>query len=445
MRIAIPPRRASSYCGQSRGIGQRPVPVHRASAHERRMHYSAVLNEHFFMRAIPAAEMQRVQTGIVSRLGDQDALTNFLGSLAVENWGSKIWPLMQEWRDGGCLEDFTRARSEIIGQVAANHAELIAPPFTDVWPDIKPLPARQKYFRGLRIKYRIDRAAIATQSAIVMHDEVIESLQKYLRRRLPKMQPEQSAGMYFLIGPRAIGKRTMMRTLAHELFGAGGFFYVDCNSLRSTRAVEELMHPLLAQWSRRVHDGIVYFDNIEQAADALYSHLPLNPLLGESAEDPAFAGKLIIAASDYGLTDKFGQYGLPQSDAQRRHITDEIKAALSRDFEVEMLYRLNQVCVMWPLSVLARARVAEKIWSQDFAPVWSDLDVRLDVSSSVFNHFALGEPAGYYVSGVDDLRAALEMDVHDELRSRFFSGRLPAKSRLKIHCQGKSLTIEAFK
>ena len=304
---------------------------------------------------------------------------------------------------------------------------------------------------------RLGRLEEILHRRLVGQEEAVSAVARAVRRsRVGLQDPNRPGGSFVFLGPSGVGKTELCKALAEALFGdEKALIRLDMSEYMEKHAVARLIGAppgyvgheeggQLTEAVRRHPYAVVLFDEIEKAHPDIYNILlqlledgQLTDTQGRRVD---FRNTLVILTSNVGGRRLIGQeqLGFSPTDttADRERMRREVVGELKKLFRPELLARIDEVVVFYPLTteqITAIAqkrlltlckRLQEKGYSCEIAP---------EVATWVARQ-------GYDPkNGVRSLRRWIQTHLEDPIAERILSGHYQTGDTIRITLQEDAL------
>ena len=294
---------------------------------------------------------------------------------------------------------------------------------------------------------------ILHQRVIGQHEAVQLVADAVIRARAGIKDPKRPIGSFLFLGPTAVGKTELARTLAEAMFDSeDNLVRIDMSEYMEKHAVSRLIGAppgyvgyeeggQLTEAVRRKPYSVVLFDEVEKAHPDVF-HVLLQILDDGRVTDSQgrtvdFKNTVLILTSNIGAPILLE--GITESGEIREAAREQVMGELRRHFRPEFLNRIDDVVLFKPLQTAEIRRIVDLLL-QGLQARLTDRRIVLDVTEAARNF--LGYKGYDPVYGARPLKRLIQRELETRVGRRLVAGDVPDGSALRIDLVEGELTVQ---
>ncbi len=304
----------------------------------------------------------------------------------------------------------------------------------------------------------------ALRQRVIGQEEAIAEVSYAVRTaRAGLKDPNKPVGAFMFVGATGTGKTELAKALADFLFGDERFLIrIDMSEYMEKSSVARLIgappgyigHGDEGQLTGPVRShpySVVLFDEIEKAhpevLDILLQILDQGILTDARGRHVSFRETIVILTSNLGgqLTSTanrplgFGRSAYSASPEDQRRYSQQLMSAVMASFRPELLNRIRQVVVFYPLGEETVRQIIDKFLGSLHLRLGS-LDLRLHLSEAAYG---LLMQDGYDPRfGAREMERAIDRLLIRPLSTALLEGRFPEGARVAVDVLDGQLVLE---
>jgi len=369
----------------------------------------------------------------------------------------------------------TLSRKAGVMQVTAEDIAVMVSKITKI-PLTKLLRSESKKLMGLEK---------ALQSHIVGQDEAIKLISSAVRRsRAGIASPKRPIASFLFLGPTGVGKTETAKTLALEVFSAGGgsafggetsipLIRVDMSEFMERHNVARLVGApagyvgyeeggRLTEEIRRKPYAVVLFDEIEKAHpdvfNILLQILEEGELTDAAGKRVNFRNTIIIMTSNIGMQDltrQAGSFGFSeqyntglftdarkQAEAEYERVKEKVLATLKETMRPELLNRIDKTVVFHPLGVEEIKKITTLELDNLKNRMFREQNITVNFDKEAVRLIA--EKSYDPNQGARFIRRRIQELIEDPLAEKIIIGEIGAMAEIKITATADKIEIKQF-
>ncbi len=302
-------------------------------------------------------------------------------------------------------------------------------------------------------------------ASVIGQDEAISSISRSIRRsRAGIANPNRPIGSFLFLGPTGVGKTSLVKVLAKEVFGReDALVKIDMSEFMERHNVSRLTGTTAGyvgyeeggQLTEMVHKkpySVVLFDEIEkahtEAFNILLQILEDGYLTDGKGKKIDFRNTIVVMTSNLGseeFTAKAGKIGFNltenELEAQERDFDrtkDAVLEQLQKSFRPELVNRIDSIVVFRPLNKKDIEAIV-KLEVAQLAERLSTKKIALDVSKKAIEWLAKHSYKPEY--GAREVRRTVQTQLEDPITERILTSQVEEGGKLKVKVEKEKLAI----
>lgn len=308
---------------------------------------------------------------------------------------------------------------------------------------------------------RLLRMEEILSSRIVSHKDVINRIARVLRRNYAGISSRRPIGSFLFLGPTGVGKTEMAKVLADFLFQSQeALIRIDMSEYSEAHSVARLIGSppgyvgfeaggILTEAVRKRPYSVVLLDEAEKAhRDVMELFLQVldDGILSDGrGRRVDFTNTIIIITTNAGAELFYKKnvktIGFGVSDTEHQITDDEIFNALRDYFPIELLNRIDEKCVFYPLSREDIRQVAQIILKEtsDTLKVEKGIAVSFDQTAI---EFVMDNDGFNSDLGARPLRQAINRLIIAPLAECILKGDVKRGSEILVRADSSGIVFE---
>ena len=298
---------------------------------------------------------------------------------------------------------------------------------------------------------------------IVSHKEVISRIARVLRRNYAGISSRRPIGSFLFLGPTGVGKTEMAKVIADFLFHSReALIRIDMSEYSESHSVARLIGSppgyvgfeaggVLTEAVRRSPYSVVLLDEAEKAhQDVLQLFLQVldDGILSDGrGRRVDFTNTIIIMTTNAGAhlfykNNQARSIGFGENNNSKRVVTDdEIFNALRDYFPIELLNRIDEKCIFYPLSRDDIRSIANLMLKETQTTLKKEkgVDVFFDTSAI---EYVLNNDGFNSELGARPLRQSLNRLIIAPLADRILMGEITSGSQVVVKADSSGIVFE---
>ncbi|MGC8926544.1 MAG: AAA family ATPase [Myxococcota bacterium] len=297
---------------------------------------------------------------------------------------------------------------------------------------------------------------------IISHREVISRIARVLRRNYAGISSRRPIGSFLFIGPTGVGKTEMAKVLADFLFQSGdALIRIDMSEYAEAHSIARLIGSppgyvgfesggVLTEAVRKKPYSVVLLDEAEKAhQDVLELFLQVldDGILSDGrGRRVDFTNTIIIITTNAGANLFYKRnftktIGFGGSSSQREVTDDEIFDALRDYFPIELLNRIDEKCVFYPLSREDIKNIAFLILKEMAESLRRERRIGVSFDSSAIEYVLNND--GYNSElGARPLRQAINRLIIAPIAESILRGEISSDSHIVVKANSSGIVFE---
>ena len=297
---------------------------------------------------------------------------------------------------------------------------------------------------------------------IVSHKEAISRIAQVLRRNYAGISSRRPIGSFLFLGPTGVGKTEMAKVIADFLFHSrDSMIRVDMSEYSESHSVARLIGSppgyvgfeaggVLTEAVRRCPYSVVLLDEAEKAhPDVLQLFLQVldDGILSDGrGRRVDFTNTIIIMTTNAGANlfykNSSGRtIGFANNNSAVSISDDEIFSALRDYFPIELLNRIDEKCIFYPLSREDIKRIADLLLKDTQMTLKREKGITALFDSSAIE-YVLNNDGFDSELGARPLRQALNRLIIAPLADRILRSEISSGSEVIIKADSSGIVFE---
>ena len=295
------------------------------------------------------------------------------------------------------------------------------------------------------------------KEAVIGQDRAVERVAASIKRgRAGLKSPKRPIGSFLFSGPTGVGKTELAKAIAKTVFGGENcLIRLDMSEYMEKHSVSKLIGSppgyvgfsdggCLTNAVRQKPYSVVLFDEIEKAHRDVYNILLQildEGILTDSAgRSVSFKNTILIITSNVGIKETQGHapMGFSAVNSGEKEAQEQISASLKREFNPELLNRLDEIIVFDYLS-LESAQKITKTMLGELAMLCREIGVQLEFDDCVAHLIAKKNYNKEY--GARPLRRAIMSLVETPLSEKILIGEIKKGERVRVFCENDEIKL----
>jgi ATP-dependent Clp protease ATP-binding subunit ClpC len=316
---------------------------------------------------------------------------------------------------------------------------------------------------GKEVVTEIEIAQVLSKLTNIPVEKLLSRIARVLRRNYAGISSRRPIGSFLFLGPTGVGKTEMAKVIADFLFHSrDALIRIDMSEYSESHSVARLIGSppgyvgfeaggVLTEAVRRSPYSVVLLDEAEKAhQDVLQLFLQVldDGILSDGrGRRVDFTNTIIIMTTNAGAhlfykNNQARSIGFGENDNSKRAVTDdEIFNALRDYFPIELLNRIDEKCIFYPLSRDDIRSIANLMLKETQTTLKKEkgVDVFFDTSAI---EYVLNNDGFNSELGARPLRQSLNRLIIAPLADRILMGEITSGSQVVVKADSSGIVFE---
>ena len=310
---------------------------------------------------------------------------------------------------------------------------------------------------------RIAQLENELSSLVIGQDKAVKAVAAAIKRgRAGLKSHSRPIGSFLFLGPTGVGKTELSRAIAKTVFSSeGSLIRLDMSEYMEKHAVSRLIGSppgyvgyeeggILTKAIRKSPYSVVLFDEIEKAHPDIYNILLQilddGSLTDGHGRNVSFKNAVIILTSNIGAKGITNPTRLGFSDTesdkeQKQIINEHITSELKKEFNPELLNRLDEIIVFNRLSCADTERIAA-LMLNEVRELCGELGIVLDFDREV--SLCVAKNGFSHEYGARPLKRSIVTMIENPLSDKILSGEIKKGDRVSVFCENDKIIFKTY-
>ena len=298
---------------------------------------------------------------------------------------------------------------------------------------------------------------------VVGQDKAIKAVASAIKRgRAGLKSGNHPIGSFLFLGPTGVGKTELSRAIAKTVFASeGNLIRLDMSEYMEKHSIARLIGSppgyvgydeggILTKAIRKSPYSVVLFDEIEKAHPDIYNILLQildDGILTDShGRQHSFKNAVIILTSNIGAKGitkptHLG-FSTPQGEAEQKQLIDNhVKDALNKEFNPELLNRLDEIIIFNKLTSEDTEKIAV-LMLDEVRTLCHELEIKIDFDKSVAEYITQKGFNKEY--GARPLKRAIVNLIENPLSDKILCKEIKKGDRVSVFYQNGTINFKIY-